>query len=148
MSQQCGMEPSHSPLQGPMLVSHCSLRASLADRKPPPTSQCCWEDDIETSNERSSLKEEGRGREKRMHNAKSSPPGVINTPATKEILHSVSTDAHRSRNDEIHPAVLRCLSAEVLKQQTANENVPEIHVENPCLNTNEREGRIPPTGQE
>ena len=32
MSQQCGMEPSHSPLQGPMLVSHCKLpNISLAE---------------------------------------------------------------------------------------------------------------------
>jgi hypothetical protein len=106
------------------------------------------EDNIETSNERSSLKEEGRGREKRMHNAQSPPPGVINTPAIKKILYSVSTDIPRYRNDEIHPAVFRCLAAEVLKQQPANENVPEIHVENPRLNAKERAGRTPPTGQE
>jgi hypothetical protein len=32
MSQYCGMEPSHSPLQGPMLVSHYEiLNTSLAE---------------------------------------------------------------------------------------------------------------------
>ena len=32
MSQQCGMKPSHGPLQGPMLVSHYDLlNISLAE---------------------------------------------------------------------------------------------------------------------